>query len=116
MCCLFGVIDYRHSLTQRQMNHVLTVLGTACEERGTDATGIAYNSYGHLRIYKRPRAAHKMHFDVPADTHVVMGHTRMTTQGTAKKNYNNHPFFGHTRSGDFTSVLTLTEIAKWSMI
>ena len=23
-----------------------------------------------------------------------MGHTRMTTQGSAKKNYNNHPFFG----------------------
>ena len=101
MCCLFGVIDYRHSLTQRQMNRILAVLATACEERGTDATGIAYNSGGHLRIYKRPKAAHKMHFNVPQGTHVIMGHTRMTTQGSEKKNYNNHPFLGHTKSGDF---------------
>jgi predicted glutamine amidotransferase len=25
----------------------------------------------------------------------VMGHTRMTTQGNKKQNYNNHPFAGH---------------------
>ena len=101
MCCLFGVIDYRHSLTQKQMNRILTVLGSICEERGTDSTGIAYNDNGHLRIYKRPRAAHKLHFNVPEHTHVVMGHTRMTTQGSEKKNYNNHPFPGHVKTGDF---------------
>ena len=43
MCCLFGVLDYNHSLNKRQMNRVLNVLSTACEVRGTDATGIAYN-------------------------------------------------------------------------
>lgn len=101
MCCLFGIIDYRHSLSSWQMNKVLSVLATACEERGTDATGIAYNNGGHLCIYKRPRAAHRMHFNVPQDVHVVMGHTRMMTQGNAKKNYNNHPFPGHVKSGDF---------------
>ena len=101
MCCLFGIIDYRHSLSQKQMNRILTVLSTACEDRGTDATGIAYNDNGHLRIYKRPKAAHKMRFNIPQNVHVVMGHTRMTTQGPAKKNYNNHPFPGHVKSGDF---------------
>ena len=35
-----------------------------------------------------------MHFKVPADAHVVMGHTRMATQGRAKRNENNHPFLG----------------------
>ena len=50
MCCLFGVIDYRHSLTAKQKNHILSVLAAACEARGTDATGIAYNSHGKLRI------------------------------------------------------------------
>ncbi len=101
MCCLFGMIDYRHSLSQKQVNRMLSVLATACEERGTDATGIAYNDNGHLRIYKRPKAAHKMHFNVPQNIHVIMGHTRMTTQGSEKKNYNNHPFFGHVKTGDF---------------
>jgi len=30
-----------------------------------------------------------------------MGHTRMTTQGSAKRNYNNHPFRGRIRNNDF---------------
>ena len=42
MCCLFGVLDYNRSLNKRQMNRILNVLSTACEVRGTDATGIAY--------------------------------------------------------------------------
>ena len=54
MCCLFGLMDYGHSLTTRQKTKIISVLSTACEVRGTDATGIAYNSGGKLRIYKRP--------------------------------------------------------------
>ena len=49
MCCLFGVLDYNHSFNKRQMNRLLTVLSTACEARGTDATGIAYNYNGKLK-------------------------------------------------------------------
>ena len=30
-----------------------------------------------------------------------MGHTRMTTQGSAKRNYNNHPFRGRIQNNDF---------------
>ena len=41
MCCLFGLLDYGHSLTAAQKNHILAVLSTVCEARGTDATGIA---------------------------------------------------------------------------
>ena len=57
MCCLFGIIDYGHSLTAEQKNRMTSVLATACEARGTDATGIAYNSHGKLTIYKRPLPA-----------------------------------------------------------
>ena len=59
MCCLFGMIDYGRNLSQKQKNHVLSILSTQCEVRGTDATGIAYNSGGRLCIYKRPLPAHK---------------------------------------------------------
>lgn len=94
MCCLFGLIDYRHSLTVKQKNRILSALAVAAEARGTDATGIAYNSGGKLRIYKRPWPAHYMRFRVPEDAAVVMGHTRMTTQGSEHRNSNNHPFPG----------------------
>lgn len=94
MCCLFGLIDYGHNLTGREKNHMLSVLASACEVRGTDATGIAYNVGGALRIYKRPAPAHCLRFRVPEQSRVILGHTRMTTQGSAKRNYNNHPFLG----------------------
>lgn len=94
MCCLFGFVDYAGSLSVKQKNHLIRELSIAAEVRGTDATGIAYNTSRGLQIYKRPLAAHRLHLRIPAEAHVVMGHTRMTTQGSAKKNYNNHPFFG----------------------
>lgn len=94
MCCLFGLIDYRHHLTGRKKSRIISVLASACEIRGTDATGIAYNVGGTQRIYKRPVPAHCMHIRIPEPARVMMGHTRMTTQGSAKRNYNNHPFPG----------------------
>ena len=101
MCCLFGIHDYSHSLTQKQKNRLLSILGTACEARGTDATGISYNAGDKLCIYKRPRPARWMRFQVPAEADVIMGHTRMTTQGNEHKNHNNHPFPGYVRDGQF---------------
>ena len=101
MCCLFGIHDYGHSLTPKQKNRLLSVLGTACEARGTDATGIAYNAGDKLCIYKRPRPARWMRFQVPFGVDVIMGHTRMTTQGNERKNHNNHPFPGYTKNGEF---------------
>lgn len=95
MCCLFGLLDYGHTLTEKQTNRIISTLATECEARGTDATGISYNSGGKLCVYKRPFPAHKMKFHIPGDAHLIMGHTRMTTQGSEKRNYNNHPFLGH---------------------
>ena len=94
MCCVFGLIDYRHHLTGRKKSRIISILASACEIRGTDATGIAYNVGGTQRIYKRPVPAHCMHIRIPESARVMMGHTRMTTQGSAKRNYNNHPFPG----------------------
>lgn len=94
MCCLFGFHDYGHSLTRKQRSAILSTLSVACEERGTDATGISYNVDDKLCIYKRPLPARFMWFRVPMQVAVVMGHTRMTTQGAEHRNYNNHPFPG----------------------
>lgn len=101
MCCLFGFIDYAGALSVTQKSRLIRELSIASEARGTDATGIAYNTSRGLQIYKRPLAAYRLHLRIPAEAHVVMGHTRMTTQGSAKKNFNNHPFLGHVKEESF---------------
>lgn len=92
MCCLFGMIDVNRNFSAKDKSHILNILATCCEARGTDAAGVAYNSRGKLRVYKRPYPAHMLHLHIPQDSRVVMGHTRMTTQGSEKNNRNNHPF------------------------
>lgn len=95
MCCLFGMIDYRGHFTGRQKTRLLSILAAECEARGTDAAGVAYCAGGALRVYKRPVPAHALGFRIPDGVSVVLGHTRMTTQGSQEKNYNNHPFLGN---------------------
>ena len=92
MCCLFGIIDYNNTLSAKQKSRMISILATECEERGTDATGIAYNSNGKLHIFKKPLAAHLMRFKIPGDTTCIMGHTRLATSGDPKFNFQNHPF------------------------
>lgn len=79
MCCLFGFIDYAGALSVTQKSCLIRELSIAAEVRGTDATGIAYNTSRGLQIYKRPLAAHRLHLRIPAEARAVMGHTRMTT-------------------------------------
>ncbi len=98
MCCLFGIIDYNESLSVGRRVRILNVLSRACEERGTDATGIAYHDGQRLCVYKRPLPARKMQFYLPRKVNIIMGHTRMATQGDERFNANNHPFMG--RAGD----------------
>ena len=103
MCCLFGILDYGHKLSRKEKTKILSVLSVACEERGTDATGIAYNSGGSLKVYKRPLPAHLLWFKVNEDTNYVLGHARMATQGSERYNGNNHPFSG--QAGNTTFAL-----------
>ena len=94
MCSLFGFLDYQGIMPHRMLRKLTQALANAAEERGTDAAGISYVRNGEVVIYKRPKPAHKLHFNPPEGTRAVMGHTRMTTQGDGKHNYNNHPFPG----------------------
>lgn len=95
MCALFGYLDYGSRVPWRILQKLVQALANASEVRGHHAAGIAYNRDDALTIFKRPKPAHKLHFRVPQGTAAVMGHTRLTTQGDQKLNYNNHPFRGH---------------------
>ncbi len=95
MCALFGWLDYKHIVPYKVLKKLTQALANAAEERGTDAAGISYIKDGKVTIYKRPKPAHKIHFNAPDSTTAIMGHTRLTTQGNQKFNQNNHPFPGH---------------------
>lgn len=94
MCSLFGWLDYQGIIPYKIKRKLTQALANAAEERGTDAAGISYVHGNDVVIFKRPKPAHKLHFSIPEGTIAVMGHTRMTTQGDEKHNYNNHPFPG----------------------
>ena len=94
MCSLFGWLNYQGIIPHKVLRKLTQALANAAEERGTDAAGISYINEGKVVIYKRPKPAHKLHFNPPDGTRAIMGHTRMTTQGNEKYNYNNHPFAG----------------------
>lgn len=95
MCALFGWLDYKGIVSDKLLKKLTQALANAAEERGTDASGIAYVKNDKVTIFKRPKPAHKIRFNAPNGTRAIMGHTRMTTQGNEKFNYNNHPFYGH---------------------
>ena len=74
MCSLFGLIDFKECLSTHMKNRILNTLARECQVRGTDATGIAYNFNGRMRIYKRPLPARKVKIHLPHNVNVVIGH------------------------------------------
>ena len=95
MCAVFGFLDYKGKISNAVLKRLIHYLSVAAEVRGTDATGIAYVRDGSMVTYKKPKPAHKVKLFFPRDTRAVIGHTRFTTQGSEKRNCNNHPFKGH---------------------
>ena len=94
MCAVFGFLDYKGKISNAVLKKLIHYLSIAAEVRGTDATGIAYVRGGSMVTYKKPKPAHKVKLFFPRDTRAVIGHTRFTTQGSEKRNCNNHPFEG----------------------
>ena len=101
MCAVFGFLDYKGKTSNAVLKKLVHYLSVAAEVRGTDATGIAYVRDGSMVTYKKPKPAHKVKLFFPRDTRAVIGHTRFTTQGSEKRNCNNHPFEGHCGTESF---------------
>lgn len=100
MCCLFGLVNYSGS-KNAEIDEIINNLAQEATIRGMDSTGIAYNKNGKLIVYKKPKNAYEMLFKGLEDCVCVSGHTRHATQGSYKKNYNNHPFYGTCRNAKF---------------
>ena len=93
MCGLFGFVYYGKK-GFKGAEKLLEELAWEAAVRGTDATGYAFVHKGKVQITKEPKSAYEMKYLLPKNVRTVMGHTRATTQGSAKFNYNNHPFKG----------------------
>ena len=101
MCAIFGFLDYGKKVSANTLKKLIRALSVAAESRGTDATGISYVNNGNIVTFKKAKPAHKVKLYFPKDTTAVIGHTRFTTQGSEKNNYNNHPFEGTTSNHTF---------------
>lgn len=100
MCGLYGFLHYGRN----KINNLSVLTNALAEEaavRGTDATGIAFNSGEKLTILKESKPAYRLNFKHSDNISAVIGHTRHSTQGSEKKNYNNHPFSGRCKNTKF---------------
>lgn len=100
MCGLFGFSIYGNSEI-KDLKDVTNSLAEKSAVRGTDATGIAYNSQGKINIVKEAKSAYQLEFKHPDDIRALIGHTRHATQGSEKQNFNNHPFYGRCNNTKF---------------
>ena len=60
MCALFGWLDYKGIVSNKLLKKLTQSLANTAEERGIDASGIAYVKNGKMTIFKRPKPAHKL--------------------------------------------------------
>lgn len=101
MCGLFGFLNYSNK-DIKGLSDLTNALAEHSAVRGTDATGVSFVSGGTIRIIKEAKSARNVDFKHPDKIMALIGHTRHSTQGSEKRNYNNHPFFGRTKNARFS--------------
>lgn len=99
MCGLFGYTCYGE--VPGKISKLTQSLAEEAAVRGTDATGIAYVKSGKVKIFKQAKAASDIKFNHANNIRAIIGHTRHSTQGSEKRNFNNHPFYGKCKNTNF---------------
>ena len=102
MCTIFGFLNYGKKISHKVLTKLLGELFIVAEVRSIDATGISYVNDGKIVTFKKVKPVHKLNLYFPKNTTVIIGHIHFTTQGSAKQNYNNHPFESKTDSHTFS--------------
>ena len=99
MCGLFGFSRYGDKI--KDLSDLTNVLAKQSAVRGTDATGIAFVKATGVNVIKENKDAYKLDFKHSDEIGSLIGHTRHSTQGSEKRNYNNHPFVGRCKNTRF---------------
>ncbi len=100
MCGLYGFSNYSGDKI-KNLSDLTNALAEESAIRGTDATGIAFCDDGRVNILKESKSAYRLNFKHSDGIKALIGHTRHSTQGSEKKNFNNHPFSGKCRNAHF---------------
>ncbi len=100
MCGLFGFLNYSGDKI-KNLDELTNSLAEQSTIRGLDATGIAFNKADGINIVKDSKSAYNINFKHSDNIVALTGHTRHSTQGSEKKNYNNHPFLGKCKNAKF---------------
>lgn len=100
MCGLCGFLSYAANFVP-DLHTLTNALMDASESRGQNASGIAFLDHGRVATYKLSKPASRVNFRPPAKIHAFIGHTRHTTHGSERQNYNNHPFHGRAGKTEF---------------
>ncbi|GIV33600.1 MAG: hypothetical protein KatS3mg031_1135 [Chitinophagales bacterium] len=116
MCGIFGIIKSEHaSLKGRDFEEAFTRLIILSSSRGKEASGLALLSGDTIEVYKTP--LHPDHFIQSsyyknlcrngrlAGAQVVIGHSRMVTNGTEYSNQNNQPFIRQGITGIHNGII-----------
>ena len=77
MCSLFGMIDYGKAISETQKMKLIKTLSICCEERGTDATGIAFVTENGIQVKKKA---------FPCVVNLVCPITTLVFLGSLKRN------------------------------
>ena len=100
MCGLYGFVNY----SGEKMKNLADLTNSLSEHsavRGTDATGIAFCNSSGISVLKESKSAFRIDFKHSDEICSLTGHTRHSTQGSEKHNYNNHPFSGKCKNSKF---------------
>ena len=100
MCGLYGFINYSGGKI-RDLSDLTNSLAKQSAVRGTDATGIAFCGSSGIKVLKESKSAYRLDFKHSDEICSLIGHTRHSTQGSEKRNYNNHPFSGKCKNARF---------------
>ena len=100
MCGLYGFVNYSGNKI-KNLSDLTNALAEQSAVRGTDATGIAFCGNTGVKVVKESKPAYKIELKHSDEIRSLIGHTRHSTQGSEKRNYNNHPFWGKCKNTKF---------------
>lgn len=100
MCGLYGFVNYSGGKI-KNLADLTNSLAEHSAVRGTDATGIAFCNVSRVNILKDNKSAYRLKFKHSDEIRSLIGHTRHSTQGSEKRNFNNHPFPGKCKNVRF---------------
>lgn len=106
MCGIWGIVNRGAAISQQQIEKIIKELFILSETRGKEASGFAFKTGKNIHIMKRDIEAsklirsneykkmiHKCFSECTTKDFMIIGHSRLVTNGTAHDDENNQPIY-----------------------